>query len=405
MDITRRPIFRRIMSPLAPAAIATLMLSFALSGPLYSAERFNLYGLEFPQPKSAPIISAEGRVITPPDFMVTEVEFELDKQGRVSGLIWNYPPADSQKFEPYRESLGQITFHPARYDGKNIAFTLSALLVVSNRTLGLPVRLILPVDTGGAVQHPDLLVESAQANGFHPMQLVSFPSYFYLKPPVIADTALLPHIAVLRIEIDESGSLQSREILYASRSDLAEMILIAANWAEYSAGDYLGQTIGGVGILVVQFFNEIKYPTPKWQSQTALKSGLDNLRISWYPENVDFIQLPLLRKTGAMGAALAYDRNSPKKALIQVDANGRVRVERTRGVNARADRKLLKERIEALRFYPGFRLYHSPDSGYLPETMFAFGAIDLAPLDSLTYDIQTDFSLRKFQFLQRAPAK
>lgn len=399
----------KITSRSVPALIAALVSSILFCAPLSGAEIFSLYGLEFPQPKSAPLISAEGKVISPVDFIVAELKLDLDKGGRVERLSWNYVPADSQKFEPYSKSIREIKFLPARFDGKNIAFTLSALLVVSNRGLGPPVRLILPVDSAGVVRHVDLLTESSHVNGFHPPELVSFPSYFYRIPPVVEDTALLPHIAALRIEIDESGLPKSREILYASRSDLADMILIATNWAVYKAGDFRGQPIGGAGVLVVQFFRELKYPTSEWlaDAQPRPRSTLESLRISWYPENVEFIQLPTLRQTGSgsMGAALDYDRNSPKSALVWIDANGRVRVESTRGVNFRADRKLLKERLQALRFHPGFRLGYSPETGYLPEPMFAFGTIRLAPLDSLTYEIQTDFSLRKFQFLRRAPGK
>lgn len=391
------------------AILVALVSSLSISQPVVAAERFDLYGLEFPQPKSAPVISAEGRVIFPPDFIVAGLKIDLNKSGRVDNLAWNYPPADSQKFEPYAKSIRDIKFHPARFAGKNIAFTLSALIVASNKMLGTPVRLILPLDNVGAVTHSDLLIESSRANGFHPPALVSFPSYFYRTPPVIADTAILPLIAALRIKIDQSGSPKAREIVYASNPDLAEMILVAVNWAKFKAGDFRGEPISGTGILIVQFFSQLKYPTAEWvaDAQPLPRSTLESMRIRWYPENVEFVQVPALRRAGkrTVGAALAYDRNSPKTAMIWVDTRGRIRVESTRGVNLRADRKLLQERIEALRFHPGFRLSHSPESGYFPEPMFAFGSIHLAPLDSLFYEIKTDFSLRKFQFPLRTPRK
>jgi hypothetical protein len=359
----------RIFSAMASAsakllfACVSLALSLTTQAQITQAqERPSLDGLTFPQPVVGSKLVAEGARRWPTRLAQATLKFDIDKKGKVKQVALDYLPQDSGIFNPFRNSIKNLRFLPAEYQGKKIEFSLAGVLIIRSLRNAAP-ELILPVNEQGLFKSSGLASESALASGIQFAQVTSFPSYFFVEPERSADTARVP--------------------------------ALAPGWAEYQPMLYDGDPVQSSLLLVVRYFTELSYPTGKWTGAKPDTSDrvLEYVRVQSYPN------APLLALDPEIRLGLSRVISSEVdtlwqsvQALLAVEKSGRVELGPIRGAAGRSRSAQLRKSLERLRFYPALA-FHISDQGAFErlDTLFSSGRVNLRALDSASLQARTSF--------------
>jgi len=380
------------------ALITTLFLIPASSAG--AKERLKLFDITFPQPKKGQMerladVQVRSRRIAPQVFATTDIVFYLNRKGRVDSIGWTHSGKDSLVFRPYQDSLLATEFEAARVQGQKSSFALVARLYVLGNRLGSRAVVDLPVDGEGRLRDYSLALKSLERYGYQPPELKRFPPYFYRKLDVTDNKERLYQLALIRVELDATGVPVDRQVYFATDPELGEMIQIATGWAEFAPAELEGRPRASDGFVLVRFFREIPYPVGEWTGDSdSTVGGLERMRVSWIPgeQLPDIAPVQKGSQNLQVTLPLLFSQNTIKEAQLRVNGAGRVYIASLTGVTGKVDRQLLLEKLKSLPFYPGLRIVNdSASGGAVINLLQSLGRLQLIPLDSTTYRLETEF--------------
>lgn len=378
----------------ALAALVCLIVCVSLTPLVAGAGEREFAGLTLPQPKGGSPLQPDGRRRWPTKNASAQLRFEIDTNGKVDELKIDCLPRDTGIFYPYRRSLEELRFEPARYTKKKIPFTLFGSLIVRSMR-SAPPELILPLNERGEFRSYDLAARSAEVNGVRLPRVSSFPLYYYVEPPLAADSGSLPDLAVVRVELDERGSALGRELVYASDSVVGDMVLIASGWAEYQPAEYQDNPVASSLLLVVRCFTELSYPTKVWRGDGPVDSDrvLDFQRVRSFADAPLIVLDPEIRLETARVFVNGADSSWQSIiAHLSVRKTGTVDLGRIEGTGSWNASGNLRSRLSALRVYPALAVYLAGDGSLAGlDTLFSSGALHIQALDSLSLRVETEF--------------
>ncbi len=366
----------------------------------FAKQRLKLFDITFPQPKKGQMkrladLKINTKRVAPHIFASTDIIFYLSKKGRVDSIGWNYPPEDSLVFRPYQDSLLVTRFEAGKVHGKKSAFALAARLYALGDRFGARAVVDLPVSEEGESLDYTLGLKSLRRYGYQPPELRRFPSYFYRKLDVENNKELLYQFAIIKVNLDSTGTPQNREVYFTTDDELGEMIQIASGWAEFEPAELDGRKVASDGFALIRFFREIPYPVGPWtRGSDSSSMSLEKMRVSWFPGEVlpDIAPVQKGSQNLQITLPLSFSQNTAKEAQLRVSALGRASVANVAGVTGAVDRRLLLDKLKSIPFYPGFRLVADTTTGEPRVTRLgAMGRLQLTPLDSTTYSLGTEF--------------
>ena len=406
---------KRTKSPLRrvwQTAVGVFVLSAILLTAKVSAAkdtgRYHAMGVTLPQPRVMPVLAPVGRFAIRPTPVTADVWFSLDKKGRVTSLKLDYQPGDSLVFEPYRDSLKRIEFLPLLREGKKRKTRLPARLIVSRPTGGgrqgksaqeSGAHLVFPVDSSGKMTAPDLVNLALAELDRRVARLLRFPPYFYARPAIAEDTALMYPFALVRVELDSAGIPVNRELVYATDRRLGEMILIASGWADYSGATVEGKGAPSEGYILVSFYREQNYPTVAWSPpEDSLADRLEFTRVRWYatPGITEFELSATPRIAGERVIHLSRDYYglAPVRGRMFISDSGRPDIKTLRGAVSNRLRTELNRRLLAMRYYPSMALKLITESDSVsaaslePVSKWDTLLFELIPADTFDYHLR-----------------
>ncbi len=414
MVILKRFVDFKYVSRRAGKGMLFVSLALLLATNSFAKRRVTLEDITLPQPKKGQSerlddIRVRKRNISPRTFSSAEFTFYINKKGAVDSIGWSHNIADSLVFRPYEDSLLATTFDPGKIRGKKSAFELVAKLFVLGNEFGARGIVDFPVNSGGELLDYSLALKSMERHAYQAPALDSFPSYFYRKPDAENDRESMYEFAIVRVSLDSNGAPGEREVFYATDKDLGEMIQTATGWADYSPARVEGRAVASEGFVFVRFFREIPYPVGTWRGAgEGSASGLESLRVAWIPGMQFRDVAPVQRgnKLLQLRMVMAFSLGVEKNAQLRVDGRGRATITNLSGVNGKVDRGLANDKLKLIPFYPAFRLVDdSTTEGLALKPLDVLGRLRLLPLDSTTYQVETEFIDRFNTLYRSAPSE
>ncbi len=250
---------------------------------------------------------------------------EIDQSGSFKKAVLDNA-GDSVVSKYVLSSLNNLSFEPALKKGQPCLSTLPVWARVNPRFREATIE--FPVGADFQITNRSLYFQALKLLGVEFPKIRTFPPYFCdLSPRDSLD--FLP-FALIKLNLNDSGQVNSSEIVNASLPAFARQIESAALWAGFSPLKVDGKAEPGSAFLLVSFFPQLQYPTNEieikndsiypWHERWRVQLLPDTvgLMLPAMPQNRDIIELTLSGKDRLNSGEVVAD--------LIVDTLGNVKV-------------------------------------------------------------------------------
>ncbi len=329
------------------------MLILLVGASLSEETAFTLLGVEIPAIENKNWILETDTVLYTMYPMTFDLQFFVSDKGTVDSF--KTIQADFPDYiNKISNSLGNILFYPARYEGRAIPFVIPARLIFYSRKFGMQVDIQLPYEEPECSKRKFQLEEMLELNGFSIPGIVSYPSYF-ISVEKSGEKFEYP-FSVAEVEIDSAGQLVDFEILYSYGRDFSNIIGTSLLYADFEPAEYKGVGFNSRIFIIYRFFGSIQYPTGSWPPEPVpgINLPFEYLRIEplLYLDSIVNPPIPLNFPAGLFKYDSIIPFSDSAEVSVNIDENGRVRSFRILSFVNNEIERLVNEIIKKLRFLP-----------------------------------------------------
>ena len=256
-----------------------------------NAARSEYYGYSPAFPKSAELSPFDSTF----PFIMNEKSIllllEIDQTGTLKKVELN-TTRDSVISKYVFSSLKNLTFEPALKNGRPASSTLPIWATVNPRFQRTSIE--FPVTTDLKITNRSLYFQALERLGVDTPKIKTFPPYFCdLSPRDSLD--FLP-FALIRLNLNVAGQVDSSEIVKTNLSAFARQIQSAVLWAEINPLKLEGKAVPGSVFLQISFFPQLQYPTNHIEIKSdSIYQWHERWRVQLLPDTVG-LMLPAMPK-------------------------------------------------------------------------------------------------------------
>ncbi|MFH2035742.1 MAG: hypothetical protein ABIJ45_05010 [Candidatus Zixiibacteriota bacterium] len=302
-----------VLSVLNPA------LSFSESEP------FTILGFEIPSIENEDWLLSTDRIPIYSIPITVEMLFFISSEGMIDSI--QFIPEDRSKYvKNITESLNNIKFYPARYQGCPIPFIVPARIYFINRYGRSTMNLELPFQEPSCDKRKEYLKECLEINGIHLPSVEEFPPYF-LGITGFEENLNYP-AAVYEIELDSSGRVEEFDQVLNFGDDYSKTIDNAILYAKFAPASYNGEPFESKFYLIVRYFKTIEYPTEVWSSENDITNyRLKKFRLErlLYLDSIINPALPLNVPMGILKSGTLIPFRDSLEVEITIDTKGKIK--------------------------------------------------------------------------------
>jgi len=324
--------------------------SFIFAGREVRSERPEYHGLSLAYPKDSVLPTIDQAM----PFLMGERIFQMNLEITDKGVIKSALPAqkeDSVLAQYVSSSLIKIHFEVTLKSDKPVSSILPVIVTINPRFR--TTDMIFPVNAFTEIKSRSLYFQALEKNGIVLPRLRKFPSYFCdLK---MSDSLKYLPFALIKIDLDSSGEVNSTEPVSTSLPAFTRQIESAVLWADFDPLELNGKPAACACYLILSFLPQLIYPTETIEFKAdATAAWFDHWRIQLIPDTVGLMLPPLPQKQGIDELSVP---GRPKSfggeviAVLTVDTLGAIFVNSTDSKDAKPHRAIIAA-LKSAKFFP-----------------------------------------------------
>ncbi len=206
--------------------------------------------------------------LTPGDYLpyagfaqTSEILLYLSSNGDVDS-VGILSKAGAEFIKGVRNSLMQIRFTPALYEGERRASLLAAELLFTVQNKRAYAILRLPFLAYNDHRNKRLIDQTLILNGFGLPGVKRFPPYYCSAK--LSDRSDYYNFAIYEMTLDSLGKPVQILEHCSSNIDYSKLFSLALLHAEFQPAYFHGRTVPSNMFITVRFFPQLEYPTHDW---------------------------------------------------------------------------------------------------------------------------------------------